>query len=173
MKKYIFILVIFSQRLYAQNQQMDILLEERRLLYNAYQEALDQKSGFFGNQNKTDLAEINEVLKKIIKKDNEILETLDKVQTHEYQQLQTQYNNLLDSHQALENKQKAIEKKLLEERNYQKQNHRQIDRAEGDKIFFGLVSFGLIFWLIILFTKLQKYRRRVKSLENALKKFDT
>ena len=167
--KYILFFTLFSLEIFAQNDKMKSLLTERAELYSNWKEALDQKSGIFGNQSKADLQEISEVLKKIIRKDNEILDELEASQTHDYQQLQEKYNDLLQVHQKLETSKKNFEKKLIEQKEYQKTNHSQIERAEGDKILMGLLAFVALILLIVFYMKMISLRKKVKALESIIK----
>lgn len=170
MIRVLIVMAFFQNIVAAQTGHLQNLVAERRTLYTQWKEALDQKSGIFGNQTKADLEEINEVLKQIIRKDNDILEALDESQTAEYQQLQQKYNSVLEENLALQNRQKAIENKLKEEKTYQKQNYSQIERAEGDRILWALVSLISFLILIVLYIKLKKTRQKLISLENLIKK---
>src|SRR3954454_20997041 len=82
MQKLIFIvfLCFFSLFSFAQTTQppkdITTLLAERDELYKAYHEYKDQKSSFWGTQSKKDLRQIIDVLKGIINKDTEIVETV-------------------------------------------------------------------------------------------------
>lgn len=58
---------------------LKMLLKERKDRFSQYTERLDDKSGFFGNQTKKDLKEINEVLKEIVRTDNKIIMELDRL----------------------------------------------------------------------------------------------
>ena len=58
---------------------LKMLLKERRDRFSQYTERIDDKSGFFGNQTKKDLREINEVLKEIVRTDNKIIAELDRL----------------------------------------------------------------------------------------------
>lgn len=167
--KYFLFFTLFSLEIFAQSDKMAALLKERSELYANWKEALDQKSGIFGNQSKADLQEVSEVLKKIIRKDNEILDELEASQTHDYQQLQEKYNDLLQVSQKLETSKNNFEKKLNEQREYQKTNYSQIERAEGDKILMGLLAFVALILLIIMYTKMASLRRKVKALESIIK----
>lgn len=167
--KYILLLTLFSLELFAQNDKMKELLTERAELYTAWKDALDQKSGIFGNQSKADLEEISEVLKKIIKKDNEILDELEASQSSDNQQLQEKYNNLLQTRERLEVSKNNFEKKLNEQKEFQKSNFSQIERAEGDKILMGLLAFVAIIIMLIMYSKMATLKRKVKALESIIK----
>ena len=167
--KYVLFFTMVSLKIFAQSDKMRILLSERATLYSNWKEALDQKSGIFGNQSKADLEEISEVLKKIIRKDNEILEELETSQTHDYQQLQKKYNELLQENEKLETSKKNFEKKLNEQKEYQKTNYSQIERAEGDKILMGLLAFITIIILLIMYLKMARIKRKLKALESIIK----
>lgn len=56
-----------------------MLLQERKDRFAQYTEHLDDRSGFFGNQTKKDLQQINEVLKDIVRTDNKIILELDRL----------------------------------------------------------------------------------------------
>jgi preprotein translocase subunit SecG len=56
-----------------------LLLKERKDRFAQYTEHLDDKSGFFGNQTKKDLKQINEVLMDIVRTDNNIIMELDRL----------------------------------------------------------------------------------------------
>lgn len=80
------ILLLISIKLYSQNQigeedkkTLKLLLQERKERFEQYTKDLDNKSGFFGNQTKKDLKNINEVLKEIVRTDNKIILELDAV----------------------------------------------------------------------------------------------
>lgn len=60
-------------------KMLKMLLKERKDRFSQYTEQLDDKSGFFGNQTKKDLKEINEVLKEIVRTDNKIIMELDRL----------------------------------------------------------------------------------------------
>jgi hypothetical protein len=167
--KYFLFFTLFSAQIFAQSDKMTALLAERAELYANWKDALDQKSGIFGNQSKADLLEVSEVLKKIIRKDNEILDELESSQTHEYQQLQEKYNDLLQTSERLETSKNNFEKKLNEQKEYQKSNFNQIERAEGDKILMGLLAFIALIILLIMYSKMAGLKRKVKALESIIK----
>lgn len=56
-----------------------MLLKERKERFAQYTEHIDDRSGFFGNQTKKDLQQINEVLKEIVRTDNKIIMELDRL----------------------------------------------------------------------------------------------
>lgn len=60
-------------------KMLRLLLAERKERFAQYTDHLDDKSGFFGNQTKKDLKEINEVLKDIVRTDNKIIMELERL----------------------------------------------------------------------------------------------
>jgi hypothetical protein len=169
MKSVTIILLLLSFEITAQSDILKSKILERTTLYNTWKERLGQKSGLFGNQTKADLDEINEVLKQIIKKDNEILEALETSQKEEYKTLQDKFNNITEQYDKLIIKNNGLQKKLDEEINYQKQNHSQIKRIEGDRILLGLVTFLASIILFWMFLKNLKLRKKLTSLETIIK----
>lgn len=166
-KLILFIFVSFGT--IAQTDRLSELLEERKILYAEWNQALDRKSGFFGKQNKDDLEDLNTVLKKIIKKDNEIIKTIEDSKLNKYSSLQEKYNQLIEENEQLSRQKNGLEKKLLVEKEYQNANHSQIERAEGDKILVGLLCLLFIFIIIVLFRNLSKTRKKFKALEGIIK----
>jgi hypothetical protein len=172
MKLLFVILFIFngvSLTAFGQTEQINRLITERRSLYLNYEQALDQKSGFFGKQNKADLADLNKILKEIIKKDNQILDEIESQTNDEYDKLQIKYNELIQENDKLTAKNKAIENKLAEAKTYQKANHNQIERATGDKYLWLIVSMLLLLVLGSLFMR-QKVKN--KKLIQLIKKME-
>lgn len=55
------------------------LLKERKDRFAQYTDHLDDKSGIFGTQTKKDLRQLNEVLKDIVRTDNNIIMELDRL----------------------------------------------------------------------------------------------
>ncbi|MES2795037.1 MAG: hypothetical protein V4683_03670 [Bacteroidota bacterium] len=166
-KLVLFLFVSFGS--IAQSDRLSELIDERKILYAEWNEALDKKSGFFGKQNKDDLEEINTVLKKIIKKDNEIIKAIEDSKLNQYGSLQEKFNQLIDENEQLSKQKNAMERKLLVEKEYQNANHSQIERAEGDKILVGLLCLLFIIITIVLFRNLSKTRKKLRALEGIIK----
>jgi regulator of replication initiation timing len=147
--KLLFLLCSFN--IYAQNEKLTELITERKSLYQKYEQALDQKSGIFGKQNKADLQDLNQILKGIIKKDNEILEEIENISANDFEKLQTSFNDIIVENEKIKLKNKSLEKRLSEEKGYQKMNHSEIERANGDKYLLiiasilSLIVFGGVF----------------------------
>lgn len=169
MQKVLVLFVFLAFDLTAQSDKLKEIILERKTLYTAWKERLDQKSGFFGNQTKADLEEINNVLKQIIKKDNEILDELENAQKEQFQSLQEKYNTISNDYDKLIETNKGLAKKLEDEKIYLKNNHSQIQRIEGDRILMGLLTvlFGsLFFWYFI---KYKSARKKAVLLEKMIK----
>lgn len=62
-----------------EKRALRMLLKERKEKFAQYTEHIDDKSGFFGNHSKRDLKEINEVLKDIVRTDNNIITELERL----------------------------------------------------------------------------------------------
>lgn len=67
----ILFLIPFSA--FCQNSKVDSLISQRHILYERWLDDETKRSGFFGNQTKTDLKGMIETLKGITNKDNEII----------------------------------------------------------------------------------------------------
>jgi hypothetical protein len=167
--KFWVILIFISSKVLAQSLKINGLLSERRALYTEWKQALDQKSGIFGNQTKADLEEVNEILKKIIKKDNEIVEVLEATKDNDYQALAEKYNQIIEENRQLTHQKEALEKKLAKEKAYQKTNHSQIQRSEGDKMLMGLIALFSILVLIYMVLKMRSANKKMKALEAIIK----
>ncbi|MEP7171029.1 MAG: hypothetical protein ABI855_16805 [Bacteroidota bacterium] len=85
-KKYFTVLLcLISLTAYPQNnsvkdrQDLQNLLQERKIKFDAYASSLEKRSGIFGNKTKKDIQSSNEVLIDIVKTDNRIISTLNRV----------------------------------------------------------------------------------------------
>jgi hypothetical protein len=167
--KYFILFTFLTIKVYSQNKDLDLLLQERRQLYNDWKNSLEKKTGIFRNQNKADLTQIIEVLKQIIKKDNEIVDLLETKQIAEYQSLQENYNILIEENAKLLKLKTGLEKKLAQANEFQNANHTQIERSEGDKLVLGFIAFILTCLIFVLYLLLSTAKRKVKSLEKIIK----
>lgn len=60
-------------------QQLQQLLEQRQQHFVAYTQSLDKNSGLFNNRTKRDITGTNNILKNLIKTDNEIIDVLNRI----------------------------------------------------------------------------------------------
>jgi len=77
-------LVLFSLKNYSQDISVDKkelhdLLESRKQKFGSYSSSLSKRSGIFGNKTKRDIQKSNEVLIDIVKTDNMIISSLNRV----------------------------------------------------------------------------------------------
>src|SRR4051794_10858748 len=68
---------IFAQDSLSNISELEKLLKERKLRFDAYAESADQRSGIFGTKTKKDLEQSREILLQIVKTDNALLNALD------------------------------------------------------------------------------------------------
>lgn len=167
--KFLTFLLLISANSLAQSAKLNNILAERRALYTEWKDAIEQKSGIFGNQTKADLEEVNDILKKIIKKDNEIVDELEATKANDFQALTEKYNKLLEENEQLSKQKKSLENKLAEEKEYQKANQSHIQRAEGDRIVMGIFAFSSLLLLSFIFLKMRNAKKQVKALESIIK----
>jgi hypothetical protein len=142
----------------AEKQRLRILLQDRKDRFDDYTTKLENKSGFFGNQTKKDIKQINEVLIEIVKTDNTIIHYLDALldQT-KFDSRKTDYdlNNVQEQKDKYLNAIDTLNKQLtiLKDSSKSYQNGRNTYR------FFTWFLFLLM--LVILL-----YKRRKKTIEN-------
>jgi hypothetical protein len=80
-----FACVLISLSMHAQNTvqadrlELQQLLTERKQRFDSFAVSLEKRSGIFGNKTKGDIKASNEVLMEIVKTDNRIIRTLNRV----------------------------------------------------------------------------------------------
>ena len=108
---------LFAQDKTAERQELRNLLQERKEKFDAYTTSLEKRSGIFGSKTKNDMQRSNEVLTEIVRTDNRIISTLNRVadfktfekanMNYDLIQCQQQLNNLRHSVDTL-NKQVSM-----------------------------------------------------------------
>ena len=68
-----------AQNRTADRQELQNLLQERKEKFDAYAASLEKRSGIFGGKTKNDMQRSNEVLTEIVRTDNRIISTLNRV----------------------------------------------------------------------------------------------
>jgi phosphoglycerate-specific signal transduction histidine kinase len=164
MQKRILVLLLFllSFQTYAQvrpPKDLSTLLTERDKLYKDYVYYRDQKSSFWGTQSKKDLNRVIDVLKEIIAKDTEIVETVRVQGLRKESSLIGQSREITDRIYALNAEVEKLNTQLGQQRKKLKEAQESLEEAENSRFSFmvlsillGLVSLGLFF-----------YRRKVRS----------
>lgn len=76
---YLTTLQLSAQDRTAGRQELQNLLNERKEKFDAYTNSLEKRSGIFGGKSKADVQRSNEVLIDIVKTDNKIISTLNRV----------------------------------------------------------------------------------------------
>jgi hypothetical protein len=164
MQKRILILFVFllSFQTYAQvipPKDLPTLLTERDKLYKDYVYYRDQKSSFWGTQSKKDLNRVIDVLKGIIAKDTEIVETVRVQGLRKESSLIGQSREITDRIYALNAEVEKLNTQLGQQRRKVKEAQENLEEAENGRFSFmvlsillGLTSLGLFF-----------YRRKARS----------
>jgi len=70
---------LYAQDRTADRQELMNLLQERKQKFDAYSASLEKRSGIFGGKTKKDMQRSNEVLTEIVRTDNRIISTLNRV----------------------------------------------------------------------------------------------
>lgn len=145
-----------------------MLLKERKEKFAQYTEHLDDKSGFFGNQTKRDIKEVNEVLKEIVKTDNKIIMELDRLlDQRKFENFRSEYETKRASQELV---QLQMENERLLAANDTLIKQLQVYRGPGAEeggggrtiyIFFTYF-FGAIL-LLMLMIRLKKPRAKVDN----------
>ena len=122
MKKTILIIFAFYfQVTVAQNDMMEKkklydLLEQRKQRFNSYSSSIEKRSGIFGNKTKKDIQQSNEILREIVRTDNDIINVLNRaVDFKTYEKVNLNYN-VNENSQQLENLTRAtdtLEKQVM------------------------------------------------------------
>lgn len=74
---------MFSQNVFAQGDMMEKqklreLLDQRKERFSDYFNSMEKRSGIFGNKTKKDISASNEILKEVVRTDNEIIQVLNR-----------------------------------------------------------------------------------------------
>ena len=123
MKKTILIIFAFCcfHVTVAQNDMMEKkklydLLEQRKQRFNSYSSSIEKRSGIFGNKTKKDLQQSNEILREVVRTDNDIINVLNRaVDFKTYEKVNLNYN-VNENSQQLENLTRAtdtLEKQVM------------------------------------------------------------
>lgn len=76
MKKLILVFMLFSPLCLFAQAKLDKMVNERNSLHQQWRTSENKKTGIFGNRTKKDMVETNEWMKRIIQKDNQIMDEL-------------------------------------------------------------------------------------------------
>ena len=76
---YLITMQLFAQDRTADRQELQNLLAERKEKFDAYASSLEKRSGIFGGKTKNDIQRSIEVLTEIVRTDNRIISTLNRV----------------------------------------------------------------------------------------------
>lgn len=132
-------------------QQLQKLLIERGQKVSAYTQSLQKRSGIFGAKTKKDILGSNEILKDLIKSDDQIIEVLNRVvDFRNYEKVSMVYNNL-DHHQHLDNLLRATDTLSKQVTALRQQNN----KLTADIRWLVLLSIVLFILSAVLFIKLK------------------
>jgi hypothetical protein len=144
----IFMLGMFlAQGQFAETAKLEKLVQERQALHQQWQNSESKKSGIFGNRTKKDMIETHDWLKRILAKDNQIIEELKfsgTVETAIIGQEKEDYKTITMSlerdvqslKRAVAERDKEIEMKIKSKRTY-----------EWTTLIFFLLSANLGYWI--------------------------
>jgi predicted class III extradiol MEMO1 family dioxygenase len=138
-----------------------MLLKERKDRFAQYTEHLDDRSGFFGNQTKKDLKEINEVLKEIVRTDNKIIMELDRLlDQRKFETFRSEFETKRAGQELVE---LQMENKKLMAANdtllKQLEMHRDAGEARQDsRIIYVFLTY--FFGALLVFMFLTRWRKR-------------
>jgi hypothetical protein len=138
------------------------LLSERKERFAQYTEHLDDKSGFFGNQTKKDLREINEVLKDIVRTDNTIIIELERLlDQRKFENFRSEYETKRAGHELVtlqeQNEKLIAQNDTLVKQLQMVQGTGQYAERRSNPIYIFCTFF---FGAILLFLGLLEYRKR-------------
>lgn len=146
----------------AISSKLQQLTEERQRLYNNWKEASNQSSGLFGSKSKDDLRVEIDDLKKIVSKDNDILDELESLRHKEKGQMLSQYNELTTQYNDLRNENLELKKRIAEHQSWSKENHSILERTENKQtLFLSLFALTLVACVVLL-VKYLELRAEVK-----------
>lgn len=160
------ILLIWKQNLAATNpdttnfyrKQLKELLEVRKDKFDAYSESLEQRSGIFGNKTKSDIRESNHVLIDIVRTDNKIISTLNRViDFRNYEKLTMNYD--LQSHQSQKDKLLAANDTLNKQIQVLKKEQAKVQQSNA--LLKLLLGISLIL-IVLIFLRGRKRSLAVK-----------
>ncbi|MDF2156864.1 Clp protease ClpB [Algoriphagus sp. CAU 1675] len=148
------LLVILFQTEPTESAKLEKLVNEREILFEQWQNSESKKSGIFGNRTKKDMSETNDWLKRIISKDNQIIEEIklsgeikSAVIGQEKEDYKTITLNLEQDVQtlkrALADRDKTIAQKVSERRTF-----------EWISLIFFLSTLGLGLWVKRLYKRI-------------------
>ncbi len=130
------------------------LLEERHQKFDSYSQSLEQRSGIFGNKTKRDIKESNKVLIEIVKTDNRIISTLNRVLDYRnYEKINLNYS-MSDTKLHREKLLQATD--TLEKQVKMLSSTNAVLKKSNHKLQFGLyflLAVLLVFILYIYFKK--------------------
>jgi len=93
----------------ADRRELQELLNERKLKFDSFAVAAEKHSGFFGNKTKGDMKRSNEVLIDIVRTDNKIIRSLNRVVDFRNYEKVTMNYDLRDREQVLRNLETAVD----------------------------------------------------------------
>lgn len=132
----------------ARRQLFD-LLEERKMVFDKYNETLKQKSGIFGNRTKNDMRESHEQLQGIIEIDNRVISSLNHVidmRNFEKSSMNFDASSYLD---RISNLTRINDITLKENARLLVQN-KYLGRQNFKMKFYFLLLFGIIGYLLFI-----------------------
>ena len=99
----------FGQQDILEKKKLFDLLEQRKQRFNSYSSSIEKRSGIFGNKTKKDIQQSNEILREIVKTDNDIISVLNRaVDFKNYEKVNLNYN-VNENSQQVENLIKATD----------------------------------------------------------------
>ncbi len=134
------------------------LLAERDHLYKAYNEYKDQKSSFWGTQSKKDLRQIIDVLKGIINKDTEIVETVRVQGLRKESSYIGQSREITDRVYTLNEEIEKLNVQLGKHRKQLLEAREQLEQAENGSFSYKILSGVLAVAVLGLFF----YKRKIR-----------
>lgn len=165
MKKYLLCSFLYLGLVWGANAQekLNELTQERAVMYQEYLASEEKASGFFGNRTKDDMQNSIEALKKIIAKDNEILEELKNTQAQAKAELTEKYNELIQQNNELTEQNRELLALTEKHKGWSKENHSMLESVESKQsLVMGLGAlFGFLFFVYFFkyFSLKSKYKR--------------
>lgn len=152
---YLITMQLFAQDRAAVRQELQNLLNERKQKFDAYTNSLEKRSGIFGGKSKADVQRSNEVLIDIVKTDNKIISTLNRVSDFRtFEKVNMNYD-LIKCNEQLSNLRNAVDT-LNKQLTVLTAANASLKNKSGG---FQWLSYGLLSAIAVLVILL--YRKRI------------
>ncbi|MBK5285536.1 MAG: hypothetical protein JJE25_09025 [Bacteroidia bacterium] len=156
---YLVTIQLFAQDRTADRQELQNLLNERKQKFDSYTNSLEKRSGIFGGKTKNDVLRSNEVLSEIVRTDNRIINTLNRVADFKtFEKVNMNYD-LMKSNEQLANLRHAVDTLNGQIKALKFLNESLKNKTSG----FGWLTYGLMSLIGILLILL--LRKKIYSNE--------